>query len=81
MQLKLKVEQVAFVTGGPKGDAGLTGRKIIVDTYGGAAPHVGGAFSCKDPSKVDRYSAYIVRFLAKQVVARGWAKRALLQIT
>lgn len=69
-----------FVTGGPKGDAGLTGRKIIVDTYGGAAPHGGGAFSGKDPSKVDRSAAYMARFLAKQVVARGWAKRALIQL-
>ena len=69
-----------FVTGGPKGDAGLTGRKIIVDTYGGAAPHGGGAFSGKDPSKVDRSAAYMARFLAKQVVARGWAGRALVQI-
>ena len=69
-----------FVTGGPKGDAGLTGRKIIVDTYGGAAPHGGGAFSGKDPTKVDRSAAYMARFLAKQVVARGWAKRALVQI-
>jgi S-adenosylmethionine synthetase len=69
-----------FVTGGPKGDAGLTGRKIIVDTYGGAAPHGGGAFSGKDPSKVDRSATYMARFLAKQVVARGWAKRALVQI-
>ena len=69
-----------FVTGGPKGDAGLTGRKIIVDTYGGAAPHGGGAFSGKDPSKVDRSGAYMARFLAKQVVARGWARRALVQL-
>jgi S-adenosylmethionine synthetase len=69
-----------FVTGGPKGDTGLTGRKIIVDTYGGAAPHGGGAFSGKDPSKVDRSAAYMARFLAKQVVARGWAKRALVQL-
>ena len=69
-----------FVTGGPKGDAGLTGRKIIVDTYGGAAPHGGGAFSGKDPSKVDRSAAYMARFLAKQLVARGRAKRALVQI-
>lgn len=69
-----------FVTGGPKGDTGLTGRKIIVDTYGGAAPHGGGAFSGKDPSKVDRSAAYMARFLAKQVVARGWAERALVQI-
>lgn len=69
-----------FVTGGPKGDAGLTGRKIIVDTYGGAAPHGGGAFSGKDPTKVDRSAAYMARFLAKQVVGRGWAKRALVQL-
>jgi S-adenosylmethionine synthetase len=69
-----------FVTGGPKGDTGLTGRKIIVDTYGGAAPHGGGAFSGKDPSKVDRSAAYMARFLAKQVVARGWAPRCLTQL-
>jgi S-adenosylmethionine synthetase len=69
-----------FVIGGPKGDTGLTGRKIIVDTYGGAAPHGGGAFSGKDPSKVDRSAAYMARFLAKQVVARGWARRCLTQI-
>jgi S-adenosylmethionine synthetase len=69
-----------FVTGGPKGDAGLTGRKIIVDTYGGSAPHGGGAFSGKDPSKVDRSAAYMARFLAKQIVARGWASRALVQL-
>ena len=69
-----------FVTGGPKGDTGLTGRKIIVDTYGGAAPHGGGAFSGKDPSKVDRSAAYMARFLAKQVVARGWAPRCLVQL-
>ncbi|MFC7411788.1 methionine adenosyltransferase [Hydrogenophaga atypica] len=69
-----------FVIGGPKGDTGLTGRKIIVDTYGGAAPHGGGAFSGKDPSKVDRSAAYMARFLAKQVVARGWSKRALVQL-
>jgi S-adenosylmethionine synthetase len=69
-----------FVTGGPKGDTGLTGRKIIVDTYGGAAPHGGGAFSGKDPSKVDRSAAYMARFLAKQVVSRGWARRALVQL-
>jgi S-adenosylmethionine synthetase len=68
-----------FVIGGPKGDTGLTGRKIIVDTYGGAAPHGGGAFSGKDPSKVDRSAAYMGRFLAKQVVARGWARRCLVQ--
>lgn len=69
-----------FVTGGPKGDTGLTGRKIIVDTYGGAAPHGGGAFSGKDPSKVDRSAAYMARFLAKQAVARGWSNRALVQL-
>ena len=69
-----------FVTGGPKGDAGLTGRKIIVDTYGGAAPHGGGAFSGKDPSKVDRSAAYMARFLAKQVVAREWSNRCLVQL-
>lgn len=69
-----------FVVGGPKGDVGLTGRKIIVDTYGGAAPHGGGAFSGKDPSKVDRSAAYMARFLARQVVARGWASRALVQL-
>ena len=69
-----------FVIGGPKGDTGLTGRKIIVDTYGGAAPHGGGAFSGKDPSKVDRSAAYMARFLAKQVVARGWSNRALVQL-
>ncbi len=69
-----------FVTGGPKGDTGLTGRKIIVDTYGGAAPHGGGAFSGKDPSKVDRSAAYMARFLAKKVVARGWSPRCLVQL-
>lgn len=69
-----------FVTGGPKGDTGVTGRKIIVDTYGGAAPHGGGAFSGKDPSKVDRSAAYMARFLAKQIVARGWARKALIQL-
>jgi S-adenosylmethionine synthetase len=69
-----------FVTGGPKGDTGFTGRKIIVDTYGGAVPHGGGAFSGKDPSKVDRSAAYMARFLAKQVVERGWARRALVQL-
>lgn len=69
-----------FVTGGPKADTGLTGRKIIVDTYGGAAPHGGGAFSGKDPSKVDRSAAYMARFLAKQVLARGWSCRALVQL-
>jgi S-adenosylmethionine synthetase len=60
-----------FVIGGPDGDAGLTGRKIIVDTYGGAAPHGGGAFSGKDPTKVDRSAAYAARYLAKNVVAAG----------
>lgn len=69
-----------FVVGGPKGDVGLTGRKIIVDTYGGAAPHGGGAFSGKDPTKVDRSGAYAARFLAKQVVARGWADKCLVQL-
>jgi S-adenosylmethionine synthetase len=69
-----------FIIGGPKGDTGVTGRKIIVDTYGGAAPHGGGAFSGKDPSKVDRSGAYMARFLAKQVVARGWASRCLVQL-
>ena len=69
-----------FVIGGPKGDTGLTGRKIIVDTDGGAAPHGGGAFSGKDPSKVDRSAAYMARFLARQIVARGWARRALVQM-
>jgi S-adenosylmethionine synthetase len=69
-----------FVTGGPNGDTGLTGRKIIVDTYAGAAPHGGGAFSGKDPSKVDRSAAYMARWLAKTVVDRGWANRALVQI-
>ncbi|MEE4382796.1 MAG: methionine adenosyltransferase [Pseudomonadales bacterium] len=69
-----------FVTGGPKGDVGLTGRKIIVDTYGGAAPHGGGAFSGKDPSKVDRSAAYMARRLAVEVVSRGWADRALVQL-
>src|SRR5690606_9780 len=65
-----------FVVGGPDGDAGLTGRKIIVDTYGGAAPHGGGAFSGKDPTKVDRSAAYAARYLAKNVVAAGLADRA-----
>ncbi|CDS49846.1 S-adenosylmethionine synthetase [Polaromonas sp. CG9_12] len=69
-----------FVVGGPKGDAGLTGRKIIVDTYGGSAPHGGCAFSGKDPFKVDRSGAYMARFLAKQVVARGWSSRCLVQL-
>ena len=69
-----------FVIGGPDGDAGVTGRKIIVDTYGGAAPHGGGAFSGKDPSKVDRSAAYAARYLAKNVVAAGVAERCTLQI-
>ena len=69
-----------FVIGGPKGDAGLTGRKIIIDTYGGAARHGGGAFSGKDPSKVDRSAAYAMRWVAKNVVAAGLAKRAEVQV-
>jgi S-adenosylmethionine synthetase len=69
-----------FVIGGPDGDAGLTGRKIIVDTYGGAAPHGGGAFSGKDPTKVDRSAAYAARYLAKNVVAAGLAGRCLIQV-
>ncbi len=70
-----------FVIGGPDGDAGLTGRKIIVDTYGGAAPHGGGAFSGKDPTKVDRSAAYAARYLAKNVVAAGLAERCLIQLS
>lgn len=70
-----------FVIGGPDGDAGLTGRKIIVDTYGGAAPHGGGAFSGKDPTKVDRSAAYAARYLAKNVVAAGMAKRCTIQLS
>ncbi len=70
-----------FVIGGPDGDAGLTGRKIIVDTYGGAAPHGGGAFSGKDPTKVDRSAAYMARYLAKNIVAAGLADRCTLQIS
>jgi S-adenosylmethionine synthetase len=69
-----------FVIGGPDGDAGLTGRKIIVDTYGGAAPHGGGAFSGKDPTKVDRSAAYAARYLAKNVVAAGCADRCTIQL-
>jgi S-adenosylmethionine synthetase len=69
-----------FVVGGPDGDAGLTGRKIIVDTYGGAAPHGGGAFSGKDPTKVDRSAAYATRYLAKNVVAAGLADRCTIQV-
>jgi S-adenosylmethionine synthetase len=70
-----------FVIGGPDGDAGLTGRKIIVDTYGGAAPHGGGAFSGKDPTKVDRSAAYAARYLAKNIVAAGLADKATLQLS
>lgn len=70
-----------FVIGGPQGDCGLTGRKIIVDTYGGAAPHGGGAFSGKDPSKVDRSAAYAARYVAKNIVAAGLASRCLVQIS
>ena len=70
-----------FVVGGPQGDCGLTGRKIIVDTYGGAAPHGGGAFSGKDPSKVDRSAAYAGRYVAKNIVAAGLAARCLVQIS
>jgi S-adenosylmethionine synthetase len=70
-----------FVIGGPDGDAGLTGRKIIVDTYGGAAPHGGGAFSGKDPTKVDRSAAYAARYLAKNVVASGVAKKCTIQLS
>ena len=70
----------SFVIGGPDGDAGLTGRKIIVDTYGGAAPHGGGAFSGKDPTKVDRSAAYIARYLAKNIVAAGLATRCTIQL-
>jgi S-adenosylmethionine synthetase len=69
-----------FVTGGPHGDAGVTGRKIIVDTYGGAAPHGGGAFSGKDPTKVDRSACYMARYIAKNVVAAGLADRAMVQV-
>lgn len=70
-----------FIIGGPDGDAGLTGRKIIVDTYGGAAPHGGGAFSGKDPTKVDRSAAYVSRYLAKNVVAAGLAKKCTIQLS
>ena len=70
----------SFEIGGPDGDAGLTGRKIIVDTYGGAAPHGGGAFSGKDPTKVDRSAAYITRYLAKNIVAAGLAQRCTIQL-
>jgi S-adenosylmethionine synthetase len=71
----------SFEIGGPDGDAGLTGRKIIVDTYGGAAPHGGGAFSGKDPTKVDRSAAYVSRYLAKNIVAAGLARRATIQLS
>ncbi len=70
-----------FVVGGPQGDSGLTGRKIIVDTYGGAAPHGGGAFSGKDPSKVDRSASYMARYIAKNVVAAGLAKKCQIQLS
>jgi S-adenosylmethionine synthetase len=70
-----------FVVGGPQGDCGLTGRKIIVDTYGGAAPHGGGAFSGKDPSKVDRSAAYAGRYVAKNIVAAGLADRCQIQVS
>ena len=69
-----------FVVGGPHGDAGVTGRKIIVDTYGGAAPHGGGAFSGKDPTKVDRSACYMARYVAKNVVAAGLAERCMVQL-
>ena len=69
-----------FVIGGPQGDSGLTGRKIIVDTYGGSAPHGGGAFSGKDPTKVDRSAAYAARYVAKNIVAAGLAERCQVQL-
>ena len=69
-----------FIIGGPDGDTGLTGRKIIVDTYGGAAPHGGGAFSGKDPTKVDRSAAYAARYLAKNIVAAGVSEQCLIQL-
>jgi S-adenosylmethionine synthetase len=69
-----------FITGGPEADTGLTGRKIIVDTYGGSCPHGGGAFSGKDPTKVDRSAAYMSRYIAKNVVAAGLAKRCTIQL-
>ena len=71
----------SFTSGGPEADAGLTGRKIIVDTYGGWAPHGGGAFSGKDPSKVDRSAAYYTRYVAKSLVHAGLCKRALVQVS
>ena len=70
-----------FVIGGPVGDSGLTGRKIIVDTYGGAAPHGGGAFSGKDPTKVDRSAAYVARYVAKNIVAAGYAEKCIIQLS
>ena len=70
-----------FIIGGPQGDAGLTGRKIIIDTYGGWGAHGGGAFSGKDPTKVDRSAAYICRQMAKSVVKSGLSKRALVQLS
>jgi S-adenosylmethionine synthetase len=70
-----------FEIGGPKGDCGVTGRKIIVDTYGGSAPHGGGAFSGKDPSKVDRSAAYAARYVAKNIVAAGLAAKCLVQVS
>ena len=70
-----------FIIGGPDGDTGLTGRKIIVDTYGGAAPHGGGAFSGKDPTKVDRSAAYVSRYLAKNIVASGLTEKCLIQLS
>lgn len=70
-----------FVIGGPVGDSGLTGRKIIVDTYGGAAPHGGGAFSGKDPTKVDRSAAYAARYAAKNIVAAGYAEKCLIELS
>jgi S-adenosylmethionine synthetase len=70
-----------FEIGGPDGDAGVTGRKIIVDTYGGASPHGGGAFSGKDPTKVDRSAAYVTRYLAKNIVAAGLARRCTIQLS
>src|SRR4029450_3609934 len=69
-----------FVTGGPMGDTGVTGRKIIVDTYGGSCPHGGGAFSGKDPTKVDRSGAYMARHVAKNIVAAGLAERCMVQV-
>ena len=81
MQWQSMGDDVAFVIGGPDGDAGLTGRKIIVGTYGEAAPHGGGAFSGKDPTKVDRSAAYVARYLAKNLVAAGIAKRCTLQLS